>query len=95
MEEQEGDKLPPVVERRLVRHQPHCETRTECLEQCFNILTKLVRTLVAALGQNASNVAPAIPLGIPLANAEGGEALLPQEGGDATTSEARTEASQH
>ena len=83
VEEQEGDELPLVVERRAARHQPCRETRTECLEQCFNILTELVRMLVVALGQNASNVAPAIPPGIIIANAEGG---------DAKASEAWTEA---
>ena len=42
-----------------------------------------------SLGSNAANVAPAIPLGIPLANAE-----PPQEGGDATASETQIETSQ-
>ena len=42
------------------------------------MLTELVSTLVAALGQNAANVALAIPTGIPFANAEGGEARTPQ-----------------
>ena len=37
-----------------------------------------------------ANMAPAIPLGIPLTNVEGEEELPPQEGRDATTSEART-----
>ena len=46
---------------------------------------------MAALGQNAANVTPAIPLGILLANMEGEEAPPPQEGRDATASEARTE----
>ena len=41
--------------------------------------------LVTTFDQNATNVAPAIPLGILLTNAEGG---------DATTSEARTDISQ-
>ena len=56
--------------------------RTECLEQCLDTLTELVSTLVMALGQNAANVALAIPPRIPLANTEGREA----EGGDSTTS---------
>ena len=42
------------------------------------MLTELVSMLVAAMGQNAANVALAIPLGIPLANAEGEEAKPPQ-----------------
>ena len=75
--------------RRAARHQPHSETRTEHLEQDIDTLTKLVNTLVAALGQNATNVALAIPSGIPLANTEGEEVPPPQEGRDATVSEAR------
>ena len=67
--------------------------RTEHLEQRIDMLTELVSTLVVAFDQNATNVAPAISLGILLANAEGGEALPPQEGGNATTSEARTNTS--
>ena len=46
----------------------------ERLKQRLDILTELVSTLVAALGQNTANVAPAIPLGIFLTNAEGGDA---------------------
>ena len=71
MEEQEGDELPPVVKRRVARRQPCHETRTEHLEQCLDMLIELVSTLVAALGQNAANMAHAIPPGILLANAEG------------------------
>ena len=63
MEEQEGNELPPVVERKVVRHQPRCETSMERLEQRLDTLTELVSTLVAALGQNAANVAFAIPRG--------------------------------
>ena len=55
------------------------------------MLTKLVNTLVATLGQNTANVALAIPLGISLANAEGEEALFPWKGRDATTNEAWTD----
>ena len=47
----------------------------ECLEQRIDTLTELVNTLVTGLGQNAANVTPAIPPGIPLANAEGEEGL--------------------
>ena len=61
MEEQRGYELPSVVERRAMRRQPRCETRMECLEQRINTLTKLVSTLVVALGQNVVNVAPIIP----------------------------------
>ena len=86
VEEQEGDELPLVVERRVARCQPYREMRTERLELCLNTLTELVSTLVAALGQNAANVALTIPPAIPLAN---------MEGGDATTCEAQTESSQH
>ena len=46
----------------------------ECVEQCLDTLTELVNTLVAALGQNVANVAPAIPPGIPFTNVKGGEA---------------------
>ena len=91
MEEQEGDKPPLVAGRRPARHQPRRETKTERLEQCIDTLTELVNTLVAALGQNTTNVTPTIPLGIPLTNAEGEEILPPQEGKDATTREARTD----
>ena len=52
------------------------------------MLIELVSVLVMALGQNATNITPAIPLGILLAKAKGGEALPPQEGGDATAKEA-------
>ena len=45
------------------------------------MLTELVSMLVVALGQNMANVATAIPPRIPLANAKGGEALPPKEGG--------------
>ena len=74
VEEQEGDEPPPMARIRVARRQPHRETRTECLEQCIDMLIELVNTLVTALGQNAANVTPAIPLRIPLANAEGEEA---------------------
>ena len=90
MEEQEGDEPSSVARRRAVRRQPRCETRTERLKQCIDTLIELVNTLVAALGQNVVNVTPAILPGIPLANAEGEEIPSPQEGRDATTSEART-----
>ena len=73
VEEQEGGELPPMVERRAARHQPRHEMRMKRLEQRIDTLTELVNTLVAALGQNATNVAPSIPLGIPLANTEGEE----------------------
>ena len=69
---------------------PRCETRMERLEQRIDTLTELVGALLVALGQNAANAAPAIPLGIPLANVEGEEAQLPQEGWDATASGVRT-----
>ena len=58
------------------------------------MLMEVVSTLVMALGQNAANVAPAILLGIPLANEEGREAQPPQEGEDAMASEAQTKTSQ-
>ena len=93
VEEQEGDKLPPVVERRTTRRQPCRDMRTERLEQRIDTLTKLVNTLVAALGQTATNVTPTIPPGIPLANGEGEEAQLPQEGRDAMASKARVDTS--
>ena len=63
------------------------------LKQCLDTLTELVSTLVVALGQNMANMAPAILLGIPLANKEDREALPPQEGEDTTGSEARTDTS--
>ena len=78
VEEQEGDEPPPVVERRVARSQPRREMQTKHLEQSIDTLTKLVSTLVAALGQNAANVAPAIPSRIPLANAEGKRAGTPR-----------------
>ena len=61
MEEQEGDKLPPVTEMRVARRQPCSETRMERLKQRIDMLTELVSTLVVALGQNAANMAPVIP----------------------------------
>ena len=70
VEEQQGDELPPVAERKATRCQPRREMRTKCLEHHLDTLTKLVSTLVMTLGQNAVNVASAIPLRIPLANAE-------------------------
>ena len=73
MEEQEGDEPPLVVERRASRR----EIRTECFEQHIDTLIKLLNTLVLALSQNAANMAPAIPPGIPLANAEGENELPP------------------
>ena len=75
--EQEGDEPPPVVKRRAARRQPLRETGMELFEQRIDTLTELVNTLVAALDQNAANVTPVIPLGIPLANAEGEEAPPP------------------
>ena len=88
LEDQEGNELPPVVDKRIARHLSHRETRIERLEQCLDTLIELVSTLVAALDQNAATVAPAIPLGIPFANAEGEEAQPPQEDRDATGNEA-------
>ena len=61
----------------------------ECLEQLIDMLTELVNTLVAALGQNVANVTPVIPSRIPPANTEGEEALPPQEGEGARASETR------
>ena len=81
MEEQEGDELPLVMEKRATRCQPRHEIRTERLEQCLNTLTGLVSMLVAALGQNAANVAPVIPPGIPLAKAKRGKLYLPKRAG--------------
>ena len=52
------------------------------------MLTELVNTLVTALGQNAANMAPAIPPGIPLANRESEEVPPPQEAREAMASEA-------
>ena len=69
------------------------KTKTERLEQHIDTLIKLVNTLVAALGQNTTNVALAILSRILFANAEGKEALPPKEGRDATVSEARTDTS--
>ena len=77
IEEQEGDEPPRVARRRMTRRQPRCETRTESLEQRIDTLTELVNTLVIALGQNAANVTPAIPPGIPLSNMGGEEGLPP------------------
>ena len=68
MEEQEGDKLPLVLEKRVARWKPHHETRMKHLDQCLDTLFELFSTLVAALGQNATNVALAIPPRIPFAN---------------------------
>ena len=95
VEEQEGDELPLVVERRAARHQPCHETRKARLKQYFDELTELVSTLVVALDQNAAIVAPTIPPRILLANTESEETWPPQEGRDATTSEARTDTSMH
>ena len=89
MEEQEGDEPPFVEERRAARCQPRRETRMKRLEQCIDTLTKLVSTLVVALGQNAANVAPTIPLGFPPANVEGEEVPPPQEGRDALAARLR------
>ena len=82
VEEQKGDEPLHVARRRTTRHQPRRETRTERLKQRIDMLTELVNKLVATLGQNAANATPAIPPGIPLANAEGEEVLPPQEGGE-------------
>ena len=79
-----------MARRRVARRQPHRETRTERLEKCIDMLTELVNTLVIALGQNTTNVTPAIPPGIPLANMEGEEVPPPQGSRDATVSEAQT-----
>ena len=95
VEEQEGNEPPPVARRRLERHQPCRETKMEHLEQHIDTLTQLVNTLVAALDQNAANMTPVIPPGIPPANAEGKEAPPPQEGEGATASEARTNNDAH
>ena len=94
VEEREGEELPPLTKRRVAKCQPRREMRTKCLEHRLNTLTALGSTLVVALGQNTTNVALAIPLGIPLADAEGEEAQPPQEGGDSITSEAQTKTSQ-
>ena len=91
VKEQEGEEPPRVVGRRVARRQPHGETRTEHLEQRIDTLTELVNTLVTALGQNAANVAPAIPPGILLANTEGEEVPPLQEGGNAIANKAQTE----
>ena len=74
--------------------QPHRETRMKCLKHRLNTLTELVSTLVMALGQNATNMAPAIPLGILLTNAKGEEAQPSQVDGDAMASEEQTETCQ-
>ena len=65
----------------------------ERLEQCIDTLTELVNTLVAALGQNVTSMAPAILLGVPLTNAEGEEEPPSQKGKDTTASEARIDTS--
>ena len=65
VEEQEGDEPPPVARGRATRRQPRYEARTEHLEQRIDTLTELVNTLVAVLGQNASNMTPAILPGDP------------------------------
>ena len=88
VEEQEGDEPLPMARGRAARRQPRCDARTECLEQRIDTLTELINTLVVALGQNAANMTPVVPLGIPLANVEGEEAPPPQEGKDATASKA-------
>ena len=88
VEEQKGNKTPPVAWRRPARHQPHRQKKTESLEQLIDTLTKLLNTLVVSLGQNAANVTPAIPPGIPLANAEGEEIPPLQKARDVTASEA-------
>ena len=91
MEEQEDNEPPLMAGTRTTRHQPHRETRTECLEQRIDTLTELVNTLVAGLGQNTANATPTILPGIPLANAEGEEGLPPQEGGNAAIGEAQAD----
>ena len=55
------------------------------------MLTELVNTLVTVLGQNAANTTPAIPPGIPIANAEGKDGLSPLEGGDVTAGGAQVD----
>ena len=92
MEEQEDDEPLLVARRRVARCKPRCDARTEHLEQRIDMLTELVNTLVTTFCQNAAHVAPAIPPGMLLANAEGEEVPPPQEGRDATVSEARTDA---
>ena len=91
VEEQEGDEPPSVARRRTTRHQPRREMRTERLEQRIDMLIELVNMLVTALGQNAANVTPAIPPGIPLATGEGKEGLPPQEGEDIAAGEAQVD----
>ena len=91
VEEQEGDEPLLVARGRTTRHQPHRKTRMEHLEQCIDMLTELVNTLVTVLGQNAANVTPAIPPGIPLANAEAEEGLPLEEGGDVAAGEAQAD----
>ena len=51
--------------------------------------------MVTALGQNATNVTPAIPPGIPLANAEGEESLPSQEGEDVAAGETQADTDAH
>ena len=75
----------------MTRHQPHCETRTERLEQRIDTLTELVNTLVTTLGQNEANATPAIPPGILLAKAEGEKGLPPLEGGDVAIGSAQAD----
>ena len=91
VEEQEGDKPPPVARKRTTRHRPHRETRTERLEQRSDTLTELVNTLVTTLGQNVANATPAIPPGNPLANSGGEEGLPPQEGRDVAVGSAQAD----
>ena len=91
VEEQEGNKPPSVARRRTTRHQPRRETRTKCLEQRIDTLTDLVNTLVTALGQNATNATPTIPLGIPFANVKGKEGSPPQKGEDVAAGEAQAD----
>ena len=84
-----------MVERRAATRQPRYKIRTECFEQHINTLIELVNMLVVALSQNAANMAPTIPPGIPLTNVEGKEALPHQVGRDAMASEAQTNTKAH
>ena len=95
MEEQKGGEPPRVVGGKVARRQPRCETRIEHLGQRIDTLTELVNTLATVLGQNVASVAPAIPPGIPLANAEGAEDPPHQEGWNAAASEASTATHAH
>ena len=90
-EEQEGNEQPPMARRQKTRRQPRRETRTERLEQRIDMLTELVNTLVTALDQNAANATPAIPPGIPLANAGGEESLPTQGDGKVAADEAQVD----